>query len=58
MCDSIITLYGKNLNNAHMDISYLGISIAVKKTALIEGKIILFSENSFEIIVGIVKDMV
>lgn len=31
-----------------MDISYSGISIAVKKTALIEAKIILFSENIFE----------
>lgn len=58
MCTSIIALYGKNLNNAHMDISNSGISIAVKKTALIEAKIILFSENIFETIVGIVKDMV
>ena len=41
-----------------MDISYAGISIAVKKTALIDTKIILFSENIFETIVGIVKDMV
>lgn len=41
-----------------MDISYSGISIAVKKTTLIEAKIILFSENIFETIVGIVKDMV
>ncbi|HEX6645775.1 MAG TPA: hypothetical protein VF047_01200 [Nitrososphaeraceae archaeon] len=57
MGDSIIVLYGKNLNNAHMDIIGSGISIAVKITALVEAKINLFSENIFETILGIAKDI-
>lgn len=40
-----------------MDIIRSGISIAVKITALVEAKINLFSENIFETILGIAKDI-
>ena len=40
-----------------MDIIGSGISIAVKITALVEAKIKLFSENIFETILGIAKDI-
>ena len=55
--DSMIVLYGKNVEIAHIDIIGAGISIAAKITALAKPNQILISENIFETIVEVAKDI-
>jgi class 3 adenylate cyclase len=55
--DSMIVLYGKNVEIAHIDIIGSGISIASKITALAKPNQILISENIFETIVEVRKDI-
>lgn len=55
--ESMIVLYGKNLDTSHIDLIGSGISIASKITALAKPNQILFSENIFENIVNGSKDM-
>ena len=54
--NSMIVLYGKNVEIAHIDIIGSGISIAAKITALAKPNQILISENIFETIVEVPKD--
>jgi class 3 adenylate cyclase len=53
----MIVLYGKNAEIAHIDIIGSGISIAAKITALAKPDQILISENIFETIVEVAKDI-
>jgi adenylate cyclase len=55
--ESMIVLYGKNLDTSHIDLIGSGISIASKITALAKPNQILFSENIFENIANVPKDM-
>ena len=55
--ESMIVLYGKNLDTSHIDLIGSGISIASKITALAKPNQILFSENIFENIANVSKDM-
>ncbi len=55
--DSMIVLYGKNVEIAHIDIIGSSISIAAKITALAKPNQILISENIFDTIVEIPKDI-
>jgi adenylate cyclase len=55
--ESMIVLYGKNLDTSHLDLIGSGISIASKITALAKPNQILFSENIFENIANVSKDM-
>jgi adenylate cyclase len=55
--ESMIVLYGKNLDTSHIDLIGSGISIASKITALAKPNQILFSENVFENIANVSKDM-
>ncbi len=54
----MIVLYGKNLDTSHIDLIGSGISIASKITALAKPNQILFSENIFENIANVSKDMI
>ena len=54
--ESMIVLYGKNLDTSHIDLIGSGISIASKITALAKPNQILFSENIFENISNVSKD--
>ena len=56
--ESMIVLYGKNLDTSHIDLIGSGISIASKITALAKPNQILFSENIFENIANVSKDMI
>ena len=51
--ESMIVLYGKNLDTSHIDLIGSGISIASKITALAKPNQILISENVFETIVNV-----
>jgi class 3 adenylate cyclase len=53
----MIVLYGKNLDTSHIDLIGSGISIASKITALAKPNQILFSENIFENIANVSKDI-
>ena len=55
--ESMIVLYGKNLDTSHIDLIGSVISIASKITALAKPNQILFSENIFENIANVSKDM-
>lgn len=55
--ESMIVLYGKNVEIAHIDIIGSSISIAAKITALAKPNQILISENIFDTIVEIPKDI-
>ncbi len=55
--ESMIVLYGKNLDTSHIDLIGSGISIASKITALAKPNQILFSENIFENIANVSKDI-
>jgi class 3 adenylate cyclase len=55
--DSMVVLYGKNINIAHIDIIGSGISIAAKITALAKPNQILISENIFETVFEVLKDI-
>jgi len=55
--ESMIVLYGKNVEIAHIDIIGSSISIASKITALAKPNQILISENIFDTIVEIPKDI-
>ena len=55
--DSMIVLYGKNVEIAHIDIIGSGISIAAKITALAKPNQILISENIFNTIEKVTKDI-
>ena len=55
--DSMVVLYGKNINIAHIDIIGSGISIAAKITALAKPNQILISENIFETVLEVLKDI-
>ena len=55
--ESMIVLYGKNLDTSHIDLIGSGISIASKITGLAKPNQILFSENIFENIANVSKDM-
>jgi len=55
--DSMIVLYGKNVEIAHIDIIGSGISIAAKITALAKPNQILISENIFNTIEKVTKDL-
>ena len=55
--ESMIVLYGKNLDTSHIDLIGSNISIASKITALAKPNQILFSENIFENIANVSKDM-
>jgi class 3 adenylate cyclase len=55
--DSMVVLYGKNINIAHIDIIGSGISIAAKITALAKPNQILISENIFVTVLGVLKDL-
>ena len=55
--DSMVVLYGKNVDIAHIDIIGSGISIAAKITALAKPNQILISENIFETVLEILKDI-
>ena len=55
--ESMIVLYGKNLDTSHIDLIGSGISIASKITALAKPNQILFSENIFENIANVSIDM-
>lgn len=54
--ESMVVLYGKNLDTSHIDLIGSGISIAAKITALAKPNQILISENVFENVVNISKD--
>ena len=54
--ESMVVLYGKNLDTSHIDLIGSGISIAAKITALAKPNQILISENVFENIVNVSKD--
>ena len=55
--DSMVVLYGKNINIAHIDIIGSGISIAAKITALAKPNQILISENIFATVLEVLKDI-
>ena len=55
--DSMVVLYGKNINIAHIDIIGSGISIAAKITALAKPNQILISENIFVTVLEVLKDI-
>lgn len=55
--DSMVVLYGKNVDIAHIDIIGSGISIAAKITALAKPNQILISENIFETVLEVLKDI-
>jgi class 3 adenylate cyclase len=55
--DSMVVLYGKNADIAHIDIIGSGISIAAKITALAKPNQILISENIFETVFEVIKDL-
>lgn len=55
--ESMVVLYGKNLDTSHIDLIGSGISIAAKITALAKPNQILISENVFENIVNVSKDI-
>ena len=55
--ESMIVLYGKNLDTSHIDLIGSGISIASKITALAKPNQILFSENIFVNIANVSQDM-
>jgi class 3 adenylate cyclase len=55
--ESMIVLYGKNLDTSHIDLIGSSISIASKITALAKPNQILFSENIFENIANVSKDI-
>ncbi len=55
--ESMIVLYGKNLDTSHIDLIGASISIASKITALAKPNQILISENIFENIANVYKDM-
>ena len=55
--ESMVVLYGKNIDIAHIDIIGSSISIAAKITALAKPNQILISENIFETIIAIIKDI-
>ncbi|MGZ5510291.1 MAG: adenylate/guanylate cyclase domain-containing protein [Nitrososphaeraceae archaeon] len=55
--DSMVVLYGKNINIAHTDIIGSGISIAAKITALAKPNQILISENIFVTVLEVLKDI-
>ncbi len=55
--ESTVVLYGKNLDTSHIDLIGSGISIAAKITALAKPNQILISENVFENIVNVAKDI-
>ena len=55
--DSMVVLYGKNVDIAHIDIIGSAISIAAKITALAKPNQILISENIFETVLEILKDI-
>jgi adenylate cyclase len=55
--ESMIVLYGKNIDIAHIDIIGSGISIAAKITALAKPNQILISENIFETVIEVLKDI-
>jgi class 3 adenylate cyclase len=55
--ESMVVLYGKNLDTSHIDIIGSGISIVAKITALAKPNQILISENIFENIVNVSKDI-
>ncbi len=54
--ESMVVLYGKNLDTSHIDLIGSGISIAAKITALAKPNQILISENVFEDIVNVSRD--
>jgi adenylate cyclase len=56
--ESMIVLYGKNLDTSHIDLIGSGISIASKITALAKPNQVLLSENIFENIANVSKDMI
>jgi class 3 adenylate cyclase len=56
--ESMVILYGKNLDTSHIDLIGSGISIAAKITALAKPNQILISENVFDNIVNVSKDMI
>lgn len=53
----MIVLYGKNVEIAHIDIIGSGISITAKITALAKPNQILISENIFNTIEKVTKDL-
>jgi adenylate cyclase len=55
--ESMVVLYGKNVDIAHIDIIGSGISIAAKITALAKPNQILISENIFETVFEVIKDL-
>lgn len=55
--DSMVVLYGKNVDIAHIDIIGSGISIAAKITALAKPNQILISENIFETVLEVLPDI-
>ncbi|HEX7141700.1 MAG TPA: adenylate/guanylate cyclase domain-containing protein, partial [Nitrososphaeraceae archaeon] len=55
--DSMVVLYGKNVDIAHIDIIGSGISIAAKITALAKPNQILISENIFETVLAVLPDI-
>ena len=55
--ESMVVLYGKNVDIAHIDIIGSGISIAAKITALAKPNQILISENIFETVFQVIKDI-
>ncbi len=55
--ESMVVLYGKNLDTSHIVLIGSGISIAAKITALAKPNQILVSENVFENIVNVSKDI-
>jgi adenylate cyclase len=55
--ESMVVLYGKNVDIAHIDIIGSGISIAAKITTLAKPNQILISENIFETVFEVIKDL-
>ena len=55
--ESMVVLYGKNIDIAHIDIIGSCISIAAKITALAKPNQILISENIFETVIAVIKDI-
>jgi class 3 adenylate cyclase len=56
--ESMVILYGKNLDTSHIDLIGSGISIAAKITALAKPNQILISKNVFENIVNVSNDKI
>ncbi len=55
--ESMVVLYWKNIDIAHIDIIGSGISIAAKIPALAKPNQILISENIFETVIEVLKDI-